>query len=427
MVRVGFALATVALLLSGCKPPPKTLQHSRELRELLSVVPSDALRRRVRAGAMSVEKTRSRSDAFVLSTYATRSKPGYSARALSDEVSDFLLQHGVMRAKCDITFQWSSTSRPVDDVTMSGSYRVVAIRDAFPPCDSSWVAEAAWHAVPREGRFSLTVPARLVSGTSTKAVDVLVAEHVESLLARDIESKLHDLLAMDGATRFASRHTVYGTSDCTPEVCPNEDGIDALAILRVAQTMQDEKHLPECVAGATAEDKEQIVSLARMLCGMMLPRDWNSVVRERLRARPIFISKTTVVLQLATEKKEFTVNRNAFTDESDAVLSRFETRAMEFVSKLNAARLTAAGVDAADVEKKGLPPAAEESKCGKCGHHGQFEHDDEGHAVCPKCGEPEAGSLPDPLSFDDRAMPFKTDGLDRRAMRSSWPTPLSPV
>lgn len=348
--------ATVFMLLlvcvqSGCgsKAPstskaPKEL--TREIRAMLSVVPPAGVGKPGQAKSRDMNKVRGRTASFVAELRARRATPGYSVRELSNDVFDFMVENGVLLAKYDVTYKWSPPVLPTGEVLFSGKFSMVSVSEEYPPSESSWVAQAAWAAVPRNGVFTVSIPAFKVSGVAEDVIDAGVAQHLGVFLAKDIESHVHSLLAMDGAARLNARQAVYGLGDCTPEVCPKEDGIDSLALLQVAQSMRDVKHLPDYLMGASGEEKEDLALLARRVCAMVVPRDWKSVLRERVKARASFVSKNVVVLQTANGSR--TVNRNAFASESEAVLARFEAVAVEFVSKLNAIVLQASEVGGAE-------------------------------------------------------------------------------
>jgi hypothetical protein len=392
VMRLLFLVATVSSLVCGCKPAPVAMER-KDVRRIVHVALSPTLRDRLRDSRQDMPRLRDHAEAFALRTHAVRREPGYSVRRLSGEVFDFLLKNGVMVANCDIRFEFPQLAAWGGEVPITGSFRLVSVREAIPAFDTSWVAEAAWCAVPKEGRFFFKSPVGSRHGSSMNEIDDAVVAHVGELLAKNIEGELHKLVTSDGTLRFQSRGAAYGIGECALEACPREDGVDTLSVLRVAQRIRDHDHLPDFLAEVPEQDRDDIVDVARRVCGVMQPKEWKSVMRERLNARPVFLSKTTVVLELASGGRRLTVNRNAFRNESEQILARIEGLAVELVAKINAASLTAAGIDAADAKSGVLLFDAE---CAKCGYKGELDRQN-GQDCCPKCGAQHKVMLPEPL------------------------------
>jgi hypothetical protein len=390
--RFLYVVVIVGSLLTGCKPAPVAVER-KEVRRIVHVTVSPTLRDRLRHSRQDMSGLRDHAEALTLLTHAVRSEPGYSVRRLSGQVFDFLVKNGLMVANCDIQFEFPQTAAGGDELPVTGSFRVVSVREAIPAFDTSWVAEAAWRAVPKEGRFAFKAPVGSRNDSSMNQIDGAVVAHVGELLAKDVEGELHKLLTSDGTLRFQSRGAAYGIGECALEACPREDGVDTLSVLRVAQRIRDRVHLPDFLAEIPEQDRDDIVAVARLVCGVMQPKEWKSVMRERLHARPVFVSKTTVVLELASDDRRLTVNRNAFRNESEQILARIEGLAVELVAKINAASLTAAGIDADDAKAGVLLFDAE---CAKCGYKGELERQN-GQDCCPKCGAQQKIMLPEPL------------------------------
>jgi len=336
---------------------------------------------------------RSLHDLCLMHAHVVRTRPKYSARQLASELAQILLSRGFLTVRCEIDLGVPVVASD-ESVQLVGEFTVDEVLECCPPPISSWVAEAAWKAVPRTGRFTVDVPAKQSArGTwllglprraaSTQAanrgdVDWLpaktffslpvvlgvVVEQIEAALSQAINSTLRGLLDSDGRIRFASRGVAYGADRCMLEACPTEDGIDALTVLDAALALRHGDTWPPGLQNASAENKEQATALAVKICGMMRPKDWRSTEREKLDARPVFVSRNTVVLELAQatarnavgkslrQGSRLTVNRNAFSETSEDLLVRLEESMQDFVSLLNTMALESAGQDPDDVEAR---------------------------------------------------------------------------
>jgi len=389
------------LLDTGCVP----LLHSREYRTVLTVAPSADLRDQIRSGVVTMKELRKRGDALTLTMCARRSQPGYSVRQMSQEAHDFVLHFGAMSATCDISFQWPGPAILTGETEVSGTFHLASVRAVSIPEESSWVAQAAWHAVPRKGQFKFRLPATTTSDLPVSGIDDLVTQHVESLLSKRIEPELDRLLRMKGPQRFLERKAAFGTGDCAAEACPHEDGIDCLAILQLAQRIRDPDSPPPYLPAIPAADREELVTLANEICRLMLPKQWTSVLKEKRKGRPAFLSKTSVILAGA-EQVEMT--RNAFAVGNEVSLLRLEKKMVELVTKLNQAnvKLAAAG-EPAETQDQTDGTEDHETTCEECGHKGRFHYDEEGNGFCPKCNAPEVITLPEPLTIDLRSQPTK--------------------
>jgi len=292
--------------------------------------------------------------------------------------------------------QWTGSG--ADEVSVAGSFKLAAIRDVSVPDESSWVVQAGWQTVPRQGEFGFRLP-KTAENTEPAQMNDAVRSHVESVLSNSIESELHRLLESNVLKRFESRKAVYGYGDCIPEAAPQEDGIDCLAVLGLAQQFRDRKY-PPAFLSEEPDDWANIVSLARKICGLMLPKEWRSVLRERLKARPVLLSKKLVVLELATGGKPLAINRNAFTEEGEKRLVRMEDVMVEFLARVNGAKASAAKRPKDPV--KGVDPwaipADSKSPCESCGHKGPFQYDEDGNGFCPLCETLQESGLPEPLT-----------------------------
>ena len=371
------------LALSGCSADlnafiDRELGHLNDAKFHASVVvsPSQSIGGAATKGVADLTAAKKAGDACTLYGHSVRSKPGYSTRSLAREFLACVLRHGAAQVSCDVVIG-PLTAAP-DDVAVEIPvvYKVSSIGDAAPAVTSSWVAEAAWRAIQREGSLVISVPARSrtgldwqfarlkspgdepLAGDWRNAGDVLSMQAIRSLalaevataLAGHIQPAIWGLVAEDGLTRFMDRKAAYGIGLCAVEAAPQEDGIDTLAVLSAAQRLRDGKFLHDHFADASAAEREEVVALARKVCGMMTPKTWRSNQRERLDARPVFISKTSVVLELPPKATRLSVSRNAFTDEGEELLGRMEYVMVELVAKLNASALRASGVSAAEAE-----------------------------------------------------------------------------
>lgn len=316
-----------------------------------------------------------------------RSRAGYSARQLAGELGQAILYAGFLTADCDIAFQQVTISPGDSGVDIDGEFRVRAVTETCPSPTSSWVAESAWKAVPAKGRFSIHIPARLTGrgewlfGLSTPRTptftnspgnlkwvqlhEAFSARHLAAEaampigheLVRGIPPALNRLLQTDGHTRFEKTGAAYGAGKCILEAASKEDGIDALAVLGAALNARDGDRWSATLQNATDESKEKAKALAAKICGMMQPKEWRSTERERLDARPVFISHAVVILELAkaTDRQavgkqlrsgsRIAVTRNAFSENSEGLLGRLEQAMEEFVSLLNGMAIESAGQD----------------------------------------------------------------------------------
>jgi hypothetical protein len=350
----GIVMLFCCLLAAGCSPQPSPAE-SKSFRTVLTIAPSKKLRDQIQAGQINLSDLRKRGADFCLAAHSTRSQPGYSANKLSRDFYQFLLTSGAMSAAYDIEFQWATSF--ADEGNVSGSFRLAATREVSIPDESSWVVQAGWQAVPEQGEFGFRLP-KPAEKVGPALMNDAVQTHVEALLSNSIESELHRLLELDVLKRFESRKVVYGYGDCVLEAAPQEDGIDCLAVLGLAQKLRDGE-LPPAFPSQKPVDWADIVSLARKVCGLMRPKEWRSVARERLEARPVLLSKNLVVLELAIGGKRLVVNRNAFTDEGEKLLLRMEDVAVEFVARVNAA--TASAAKGRNDPAKGVDPHAIET------------------------------------------------------------------
>lgn len=342
------------------------------------VSPSQTVAAPARQRVTSIAVSKRAGDACTLYGHVMRSQPGYSARSLAQEFAACVLRHGA--AEVSVDFEIGDLAAASDGVAVEipVDYRVSAVIDTAPASTASWVAEAAWQAIPREGSFTIRVPARSQTGLrwefarlrspraepaasewrsleqvfSPQEIRTLAMAEASVALAARIEPQVRQLVAEDGLSRFQNRKAAYGVGLCALEVAPQEDGIDSLAVLYAAQQLRDGKYLPAHLAGAQAEERDEVIGLARKVCGVMTPKTWKSTQREQLDARPVFISKSTVVLELPRRSQRLGVSRNAFTAEGEELLTRMEALMGELVAKLNQSAVRAAGVDPAEVEAR---------------------------------------------------------------------------
>lgn len=373
------------LALSGCSADLNTfidreLGHLTEATFHASVLvsPSQSIGAVATKRAVDLTAAKKAGDACTLYAYSVRSKPGYSVRSLAREFLACVLRHGVAQVGCDVVIGLPAAAPDDSAIEIPVVYKVSSIGDAAPAVTSSWVAEGAWRTLQREGRLVISVPARSRTGSdwqfarlkslgdqplpgdwrgagevfSVQAIRSLAVAEVATALAAHIQPAISELVAEDGLTRFMDRGAAYGIGLCVVEAAPQEDGIDTLAVLSAAQRLRDGKYLHDHFAAASAEEREEVVALARKVCGMMTPKTWRSNQRERLDARPAFISKTAVVLELPPKATRLSVSRNAFTDEGEELLGRIEHAMVELVAKLNASALRASGVDADEAEAR---------------------------------------------------------------------------
>lgn len=387
-------LALLSLVSSGCTGNltsfiGQSLGHlgDTQFRAVVLVSPSRLAPRSGSDSPTDWAASKRAGEACTLYAHLVRSQPGYSARALSREFAACVLGHGAAQVTCEFTIGHVGAAPDDTAVEIPVSYRVTSTNGATPASSASWVAEAAWRAIPKEGQFTIRVPARAQPGSgwqfalrkaqesdgqagkwstaaeafSQPALRSLVVAEASASLAADIEPQLRRMLDDDGFTRFKERKVAYGYGLCELEAAPHEDGIDALVVLYVAQHLQDGDFLPPYLETADQATREEIIDLARKVCASMQPRRWRSTQRERLDARPAFISKATIVLELPPGTQQVSVSRNAFTDEGRELLGRMERLMTEFVAKLNARALRASGVDPAEVEarwRKIMPDAS---------------------------------------------------------------------
>lgn len=332
-------------------------------------------------------------ETWQLHAHAFRSIPGYSARALASEAAELILEFGFLVADCEITLNKPFASTEDSVVKIPANYAIRELKAAHPVSQSSWVAEAAWESIPTAGSFLIDIPARRDStdswsfaeypepvpdrggkGNAQNWIDAKAAFSNPQIKARAIDAlataltqgialAIRDLLDSDGATRLAKRGAVYGTGPSPLEACAREDGIDMVRILNAALAVQDVNDLPPPLNNASDDSKNAAVSLASRIRGMMQPKDWWSTQRERLNARPLFISRSTTLLEVAKPTARRTVGkrlaagarvpvtRNAFADKSEQLLGRLEETAEEFVSHLNAMVLESSKLDPEEVNK----------------------------------------------------------------------------
>jgi len=387
----GLWMVAMALCLTGCSGNltgfiGQNLGHVGETRFRAPVVvsPSQTLTGVARQAATAFAAAKEVGDACTLYSHVVRSQPGYSVRELSDTFLNCILTHGAAQLSCDFEIGHPGAASDDTAVEIPVTYTVSALSDATPGESSSWVAEAAWQAIPKEGSFTIRVPARAevdgswkfarlkspraepTAGDWRTAGEVFSAQAIRSLalaeaavaLATEIEPTLRKLVNKDGLKRFEERRAVYGIGVCALEVAPQEDGIDTLAVLSAAQQLRDGKHLPRHLVDGPVEEREEVVDLARKVCGMMSPKTWKSTQREQLQARPVFISKTSVVLELAPRSQRLPVSRNAFTEEGEQLLARMEQVMGELVARLNASALRESGLEPAEVEARWRKAAA---------------------------------------------------------------------
>jgi hypothetical protein len=379
-------MTAIVLMLTGCSGNltgfvSQHLGHlgDTKFRASVLVSPSQSFAgtgKQANADFAAAKKT---GDACTLYSNLVRTEPGYSARTLAETFLGCILEHGAAQVSCD--FEIGAPGAAPDDaaVEIPVTYKLSALADATPAATASWVAEAAWQAIPKEGSFTIRVPTRSQAGLgwqfarlkspraepaagdwrsanevfSPQAIRSLAVAEAAVALAAGIEPTLMELVNTDGLTRLQKRKAVYGVGMCALEIAPQEDGVDTLAILSAAQQLRDGRHLPRHLVDGPADDREAVIDLARKVCGMMSPKMWKSTQREQLDARPVFISKAAVVLELPPRSTRLPpVSRNAFTDEGEQLLGRMEQVMGELVARLNASALRASGVEPREVEAR---------------------------------------------------------------------------
>lgn len=296
-----------------------------------------------------------------------RTQPGYSARELAQEAGAVLREFGVASVLCDLAISPAIESYSPDRVRLTVKYDVVSVGSQRPPASASWVAAAAWAALPGPGELELEFPAKQVGADSWRlghalpagtvfgriepvlawgepadilsipAITNAASSAIATKLAGRCAESLDELLGSPVASRIEKKGTIFGGIACLPEIAPQEDGIDLSLLRQIAGETATGDYWIEVLPQASELQRAGIVESLEKLLPTLKPRKWKSRLNERLVAEPAFLSESHVALDFGGESPRVTVERTAFDESGLRLLERIQQLAVDCVRLINEA------------------------------------------------------------------------------------------